>query len=237
MNGNKNIPDKYKQNRMKGRIIASLVLCIALLCCGCMQAAPQGDQKENETPQTGTVYTQTGNASEIIQIDAGLFRFAMTSKDSGPFIFEVGNPDAYDLLAHGEGPYVGTQVFGIYENGTYHLNVTADGQWTAEVEKMAVEAGHALPFSVNGSGDDAEGWIDLPAGEVMFNVTNDGRSFFAVSLYNQTGHPVFDPTGKELQPVHGHMGPYNATVPVFIQEKGPYYLNVVSDGNWSVSIS
>ncbi|WP_298667395.1 hypothetical protein [uncultured Methanofollis sp.] len=208
---------------MRKRILVSLVLCTVLLCCGCMQAAPQGDQKENETPQAGTAYTQAGNASEMIQIDAGLFRFAVASNDSGPFAFEVGNPDTYDYLAHGEGPYA--------------LNVTADGPWTVKVEKVAGEAGHALPFSVKGSGDDAAGWIDLPAGEVIFNVTNDGRSFFAVNLYNQTGHPVLDPTDRELRPVRGHIGPYNGTVPVFIQEKGPYYLNVVSDGNWSVSVS
>ncbi|QSZ67034.1 hypothetical protein RJ40_05755 [Methanofollis aquaemaris] len=216
--------------------MVSLVLCTALLCCGCVQTAPEEDQTK-VTPLPGTSYAGTGNASETVQMDAGLYRFAMTSNGSGPFVFEVENPDTYGLLAHGEGPYSGTQVFGIYENGTYNLNVTAAGPWSVNVQQAAVEAGHALPFAVNGSGDDVAGWIDLPLGETEFDVANDGTSFFAACLYNQTGHPVMDPTGTYQQPVHGNMGAYNGTVTVYIPEKGPYYLNIVSDGNWSVSVS
>ncbi|QYZ78989.1 hypothetical protein E2N92_05890 [Methanofollis formosanus] len=217
-------------------IIVSLILCTALLCCGCVQNAPVEDE-HGDAPLPQMFYAGNGNASETVQMDAGLYRFAMTFNGSGPFVFEVGNHDAYDLLAHGEGPYAGTQIFGIYENGTYRLNVTAEGAWTVDVRQIPVEAGHSLPFAVNGSGDDVAGWIDLPLGEVTFDVANDGKSFFAASLYNQTGHPVLDPTGTYLQPVHGHMGAYNGSVPVAIPAKGPYYLDIVSDGNWSISVS
>ncbi len=51
-------------------------------------------------------------------------------------------------------------------------------------------------------------------------MTNDGGSFFSVSLYVRTGQPVLDPTGTEFQPVRGHMGTYNGTAMAFIQERG-----------------
>lgn len=220
---------------MKRRMILSLLLCTALLCCGCMQAASdQGDE-----PLPGTRYAQSGNASETMHLDPGLYRFVMNSSGSGAFEVGIQNSDTYGLIARGESPYSGSQVFGIYENGTYVMNITAEDAWVVNVELLTAEAGAAapLPFTVNGSGDDTAGWVDLPIGEVTCDLTNDGASVFAVWLYDETGHPVFDQTNTYLQPLHGYMGPYHETVPVAIPKKGPYYLNVISNGNWSVSIS
>ncbi|MBP2146289.1 hypothetical protein J2129_001743 [Methanofollis sp. W23] len=219
---------------MKRWMSVTLLLCVALLCCGCMQNGDEGDE-----PLPGTRYAQSGNASETMQLDPGLYRFVMNSSGSGAFEVGIQNPDTYGLIARGESPYSGSQVFGIYENGTYVMNVTAEDAWVVNVELLTAQAGAGapLPFTLNGSGDDTAGWVDLPIGEVTCDLTNDGDSVFAVWLYNKTGHPVFDQTNTYLQPLHGHMGSYNGSVPVAIEEKGPYYLNVISNGNWSVSIS
>ena len=92
-------------------------------------------------PQSGPgplEFSGTGSqATQPFQLSAGLTSFEMTHQGEGYFIVHLVGEDGkvVDLVANQAGPTDGSQAaIQVPEEGTYRLNVNADGPWTVRVK-------------------------------------------------------------------------------------------------------
>lgn len=100
----------------------------------------EAEEGEGAEPQPEPLeFSGTGpQATEPFELSAGLARFEMTHQGESNFIVELldeeGNEVGMFSLVNEIGPYDGSQAVQIPEDGTYLLNVDADGAWTIRVE-------------------------------------------------------------------------------------------------------
>jgi hypothetical protein len=107
-----------------------------------------------------------------------------------------------------------------FEDGVAYLEVTASGPWTIDV----------LPFcamrtmggnSISGTGDDV---VTVNRSGIA-TLTHNGSSNFIV--WSHQGFDLFD---RDLEV--NEIGPFNGDVVI---DNGTLFLDIVADGNWSVS--
>ncbi|WP_130647694.1 hypothetical protein [Methanofollis fontis] len=225
-------------------IATALILAVLLLGAGCLGSTPDtGTETPTLTPTPTTpaaaesVLSGTGNATRSVDLIGELLLFDMTADGSGPFVVEISGQTIYDQVVHATAPYSGVQAVGTEENGTYQVNVTADGDWTISIAEPPQERAQEIPFTFSGAGDSVSTWIDLPEGNVTFSASCDGGEVFWVWLYNTSGAIIMDPTNTYVQPFHYEHCPFSGNATSTIPEAGNYLLNINSRGNWSISIS
>jgi hypothetical protein len=119
----------------------------------------------------------------------------------------------------------GRQVATVAASGEHNLNVDTEAEWELSIEQPTNPQTESLPVDESGSGYDYVGPFAFD-GETAFQGTHDGKTNFVVRpvpvdsstvevvVFNETGQ--FD--GETIKRVDG-----------------PAYLNVMADGEWSVS--
>ncbi len=102
------------------------------------QKEPQPEEPQPEEPQPEAIeFSGTGpHATEPFELSAGLARFEMTHQGEGDFVVELLDDEGAEVgpsLRNEVGPLDSSQLVQIPEDGTYLLNVDADGAWTIRV--------------------------------------------------------------------------------------------------------
>jgi hypothetical protein len=133
-----------------------------------------------------------------------------------------------DLVVDRTGSYEGSKGVGV-SAGNHVLQVDADAPWTVEITQPGDPSPAAeLPQSRSGSGDRLEGPFD--AGQVVtVAATHTGDSNFVVSVIDAKGRPqdlVFNETRD-----------FAGSAVARMRSEGPYYVNVSSEGSWTLSLS
>lgn len=173
------------------------------------------------------VYTGVGDEVVAIQKPGGSDNPALvTASHTGSSNFAVvgldSNLDWNTLLVNEIGDYEGTTLLdaGWVDQPSRNLEITADGQWQIEVEK--VSAARDLRSSTQGHGDDVLAWTGAAR---VADFTHVGESNFAVEAYAGNGDYV-DLLVNEI-------GTYSGanTIP-----SGTRLISVIADGDWGIRL-
>ena len=169
-------------------------------------------------------------ASDFFHLSQGLIIFRMTHDGQSNFAIWLldtqGN--TVDLLVNDIGPFDGSTAVGIQQSENYLLNVTADGNWTVVIMQPAPVMDLQPPLTLSGKGQKASDFFHLSQGLIIFRMTHDGQSNFAIWL--------LDTQGNTVDLLVNDIGPFDGSTAVGIQQSENYLLNVTADGNWAVTI-
>ncbi|MFC6763975.1 hypothetical protein ACFQE6_02595 [Natrinema soli] len=185
------------------------------------------NEEEEETPDgpEEQKFSGTGpEASNDVSIQGGLI--VVDATHEGEDDFEVRlipeNSDAGKVFADSSGTYAGQTARHIDE-GTYQLSVVADGGWEVTIKQPRPTSGESPPLSINGTGNEVHGPFEFvgthqPSGDC------DGER---ISVN------VLSPTGDSRAFVF-HEDSINN--PSAFDYEGVGYIEIKSDGEWSIEI-
>ena len=129
------------------------------------------------------------------------------------------------------GSYSGSIAEGL-PAGQYVLSVTADQgvPWTVQITQPRGVSGVALPTTLTGQGQEVVGPV---AGGASLRIQ-------ATNTTTQGGNFIVEILGSDgsLQglPIN-EIGSYSGSVIANLLSGGPYYLEINSDGAWSITVS
>ncbi|MCA1554944.1 MAG: hypothetical protein LC737_11245 [Chloroflexi bacterium] len=134
-----------------------------------------------------------------------------------------------DLLVNTIGGFNGAKAVGIRRAGAYLLDVTATGVWSVSVEQPLIgESAPSAPQTFSGDGQSVSPKVALKQGLVTFHMTHNGRSNFAVFLY--------DDKGNRIDLLANTIGNFDGSKPVRINSSGAYLLDITADGHWTIGV-
>ena len=140
------------------------------------------------------------------------------------------------------GPYQGERVHSVFEGndgglvpGNYMVNVVATGPWRLRLFQERALQGQTPEITL--AGDGGGSWIRLGDGEYTMTTSHAGESDFTVELFDAKGVPPY-----QIVEIKGdHEGKFGFTVgggaPGENPQAGVYAMGVVSQGDWSVTIT
>jgi len=180
-------------------------------------------QKEFEASKI-KVSGKGDTATNGIKLKSGFAIFEGSHVGSSNFAVKLQDESGNDLelLVNTIGNYKGKTFAEIPSNGTYYLNVNADGNWNFTIyQKPPVDIPNA-PTTLKGNGDDVV-FFNTKSGNYKFSFTHQGQSNFAVKL-NGSGLMV------------NEIGNYNGSMRQKLSTDGTYLLQIIADGSWMVKI-
>ena len=139
-----------------------------------------------------------------------------------------GNGQSVDIPINAIGAYSGTVSEGL-KPGHYTLNVTATSPWTITVTQPRNQQDFHLPYVFKNGGGDALIGPFKATGAYRIAATNTGPANFIVN--------VLDTTGKSQDIPINEIGNYSGSVVESDVTPGSYYLQVSSNGTWSITVS
>lgn len=166
-------------------------------------------------------------ATEEFNLEGGLSIFKMTHSGGSNFIVYLLDNDGneIDLLVNKIGVFDGSQALKIRKTGEYLLDISADGQWTVDIEQPRVnEAPNLNSFS--GVGQQATELFSTNKGLMKVEMNHSGSSNFIVYL--------LDNSGNELELLVNEIGPFDGSKAVRIPKDGIYLFRIEADGEWQV---
>jgi hypothetical protein len=173
-------------------------------------------------------------ATNAFTLEDGLAVFqASCSTCQGNFIMEIDHADGslVDTPINVTGSYSGS-VAKEMSAGQYILSVSADPgvAWSVEITQPRGVVGMTLPTTFTGHGQDVVGPVAGGA-NLWFAATNTAThgGLFAVEILGANGSIQ----GVPIEVVGSYSGP---TIANFLSG-GPYYLEINSDGAWSITVS
>ena len=142
------------------------------------------------------------------------------------------------------GPYNGERVHSVFIGndgglapGDYTVEVEANGPWRVRLFQERATRGQEPDVTLAGSGDGGGSWLQLEEGEYTMTTSHTGTSEFTVELFDVKGVPPY----QIVKTAGDHEGETNFTVgggsPGENPQAGIYAMGVVSQGDWSVTIS
>lgn len=192
---------------------------------------PKTDEPKSTAPTALSFSGSGSDVTEIFQLQEGLALFTTTHSGQSNFITKLlddqGNTVEY--VANKIGDYSGVSSARIDKTGTYLLNVTADGSWTASISQPQATTGASVPFTVTGSSDAVSDPIKLTAGLHTFVMSHNGSANFIVQLVGTNGNTT--------EYLANEIGVVSLTQATGIDKTGIYYLSVVGDTSWSVTVN
>jgi hypothetical protein len=132
-----------------------------------------------------------------------------------------------DLLVAGIGGYDGSKGEGL-SAGDYILKVDADTAWTITISQPRNQPAASLPQTYKGKGDSLVGPFEA-ANAVALKGTNAGEGVFAVE--------ILDVHGAVQDLPFASIGSFSGSTVSQMFNGGPYFLNVSSDGTWTLDLS
>jgi hypothetical protein len=171
-------------------------------------------------------------ATQTFALQKGISIFEISHTGDSNFVVELlkSNGEWVDMPVNQIGNYSGKKAIGIDKNGTYLLNIEADGNWTVNITQPRPSSGVKKPITFTGTGDDVPQFMYFKKkGLARFNMSHTGESNFAIWLY--------DENGKYVDLLANEIGNYNGSKAVRIPKKGVYLLDITADGSWSVSVN
>jgi hypothetical protein len=170
-------------------------------------------------------------ATQPFPVAGGLTIFTSQCSCQGNFSVELDDSSGQQvaLLANVIGAYNGAIAEGLTP-GNYILNVDADSSWTVTVTQPRNIAPVSLPHTYTGTGDQVEGPFSANlAVEVQAQNVSTGGGNFSVTVLANDGR-------EEALPFNAIGSDSGSTISNDLNG-GPYWLNIGSDGNWTITIS
>lgn len=174
------------------------------------------------TPPAPKVYQGTGD--DVVAIEkpsdgAAILAFECPSCSSNTIVKTNG---AESLIVNTIGAYAGSHLIDARQgSNTTKVTVTATGAWKITVSSLDA-AMQVQDQQVSGKGDVV---LHLMGNTTQAALTNDGDANFVVETFPESGGSLDLPVNT--------IGSYKGTVPI----AGPAYVQITSNGNWSVSPS
>ena len=249
---------------MKRILLLILVVGILLLsACGAPTTAPEAEEIATEEPTTAPEAEEIATEEPIPEpepiefsgqgddvspkftLEEGITVITMTHSGSSNFQLELLDDDGetVDWLVNEIGSFDGCKAIGVREDswigakpGIHLLDITADGNWTVQIEQPRPTSADALPLNLTGKGYDVSSFFVLNEGLTIFNMSHDGVSNFIVHLLSGDGEAV--------EYLANEIGSYSGKEAIGVKQgnimgarPGIHILSITADGNWAVSIS
>ena len=128
-----------------------------------------------------------------------------------------------------------TQAFMLEEGGDARVEVTSASEWSVSFGVPAMIDG-VPPQTFTGIGNAATPFFMIPEGNYSCIIQSKDNTFLGVHLMDAEGTSLMDADGIKEVPLAWHEGMYNGTIPLTIEKSSNYLFNVISDGEWSVSL-
>ncbi|MCR6111541.1 hypothetical protein HXA35_14415 [Bacillus sp. A301a_S52] len=169
-------------------------------------------------------FSGTGDtATELFNLSDGFAVLEFTHSGSSNFIVELKNESgASELVVNHIGSYEGANFELIPQSGDYLLDISADGEWSAEINQSYPSEIDDEPHSLSGKGDDVI-FVNLENGLKRFEFTHDGDSNFIVLVNGQTL-------------LVNEIGNYSGSTTETVQDSAAYAFEINADGNWTIEI-
>ncbi len=173
--------------------------------------------------------TGRGQSTPRFTVTDGLSVFQATCGCSGNFIIEVldSSGNSVDIPVNVIGRYSGSfgEHFGA---GSYILKIDSDAAWTATITQPRSVSGAGLPKSYTGTGQQIVGPFAAGAA-ISIRAKNTGSANFIVVVLDQDGNEQDIPINE--------IGNYSGSTISNDLSNGPFYLNVDSNGSWTITVS
>jgi hypothetical protein len=205
-------------------------------------AATASPEPTPEATPSPLILSGTGQAvTESFSVD-GLAIFEMTHDGSSNFaiwLLDSGG-NQVELLVNEIGQFAGRKALGFTGEGIepppgdYLLEVTADGSWTVAIAQPRPSSAAAPPLQLTGTGQSVPEPFLLEEGLVVFVLSHEGTSNFAVWL--------LDAFGNRVELLVNEIGTFSGEAAIGVGDgitgasPGIHYLDIAADGNWSISI-
>jgi hypothetical protein len=184
------------------------------------------------TPPTGQQFTGHGQqVSPHFHLNKGLAVFQMTHNGASNFAIKLLDSQGHyvELLVNEIGAFQGGKAVGIETAGDYLLDISANGDWTVNVQQPNPAAATLqAPQTFQGHGQQASPLVRLATGLATFRMTHNGESNFAITL--------LDGQGRYVELLANEIGAFDGSKAVRIDTSGPYILDIAADGDWTVSV-
>ena len=254
-----------KRNLTFPAILLALALAGLLIVSGCTGTSDQTQTPAatslptaEETPMPmhtppdtvpvsapATTFSGTGNDSIATELPAGVYTVTVTQATA-----------KMTQLA------VETETTGIYVQGRYNdtvaasaettkgwvwsyaiqtdekptLTVNATGDWVADFA-FPQQINGIPPQTFHGIGNAATPFFQINQGNISFKIDATNNTAVEVHLMNYEGDPIMDATNVYEEPLSFHRGEYHDTVVVPFTVSDNYLINVICDGDWSVTVT
>jgi len=175
------------------------------------------------------VLTGNGPGTPSFTAAGGLTVLTARHDGSDDFSVQITNSSGQRVATpiDGVGAYAGT-VSEALDAGNYTLNVGASSPWTLTVTQPRNQQAFHLPYAFgNGVGDALIGPFRAD-GAYQIMATNRGQANFVVTVLTTTG---------QQDVAMNEVGNYSGSVTETGVTPGNYYLQVNSDGSWSINVS
>jgi hypothetical protein len=204
---------------MRKTAIIFLVLVELLWCAQLSYGASDLDFKGAE-----------GTSTRQFPLNMGLaiVEFSYSGKELFTLWLKDMNGNYVEQLADARGSIQGSVGFNIARTGTYYCEVAGKGNWTIRIKQPRPKNAQPVPVKFQGKGTAVTGFFTLNGTYNMFDIHNDGTTTFSVVLKNGQGKKVI-----RLAHIRGS---YDGSKGTAIQNAGIYFLQVESDGKWSVEV-
>lgn len=168
------------------------------------------------------------DVTDPFQVDNDVIIWSFTHDGGSNFAVEAfdAQGEGLDVLVNHIGRYDG-QVVQEVPTGEVNLEVTADGNWTAQLRQPTFLNTEQLPVEVQGTGDGTTPIFEGEGGRSTVTYSHDGDSNFAVEAYDDFEH--VDVLVNEIGATEGSVG-------AGFNDDLAYILDVTADGAWTIVI-
>jgi hypothetical protein len=169
-------------------------------------------------------------ATETFSIAGGVTIFRLTHQGSSNFavwLKDGSSGENVELLVNTIGSFNGSKLVGVPE-GTYLLDVSADGSWKVIIEQPRPASAEGAPQTLSGPNQAAAGPIQLRSGLARFALKHSGDGNFAVWL--------IDDSGENVALLANDIGRFDGSKAEHVSD-GIYWFDVSANGNWSIAVS
>jgi len=225
-----------KHNLAFPALLLALALVGLIITAGCIGTT---------TTTPGTSFSGTGNGSIATELPAGVYTLTITqasaemtdvsveTKETGIAV-QGRYTDAVAASAKTADGWVWT--YALVTDGKPTLTINATGAWNADFT-FPQQIDGVPPQTFMGTGNAATPFFMINKGNISFAIEATSNTAIEVHLMDYDGNPVMDKTNTFEEPLAYHMGAYNDVVIVPLTESGNYLLNVICDGEWSVTVT
>lgn len=242
-------------------LLLALALAGLLIASGCTGTGdqtstpaatplPTAPESPQVTPPPASLtpamaFSGTGNDNIATDIPAGVYTVTITQSTAEETQLSVDTEktgiyvqgrytDAVAETAKGTNGWVWSYALQTDEKPTLTINATGD--WQADFG-FPQQINGVPPQTFKGTGNAATPFFMIYEGNISFAIDATNNTALEVHLMTYEGNPVMDTTNTYQQPLAFHKGEYHDTVVVPMTASENYLINVICDGDWSVTVT
>ncbi|HKM41258.1 MAG TPA: hypothetical protein VJY43_01685 [Methanocorpusculum sp.] len=224
-----------RRNLTLPALLLGLALVGLIITAGCIGT--------DNTP--ATFFSGTGNDSIATELPAGVYILTITqtsaemtdvtveTKETGTSIQGRYSDAAAESAETAKG---WIWSYALQTDGKPTLIINATGDWNADFA-VPQQIDGIPPQIFQGTGNAATPFFMINKGNISFAIEATNNTALEVHLMDYNGNPVMDETNSFEQPLAYHLGEYHNTVIVPLTDSDNYLLNIICDGDWSVTVT